>query len=154
MIRGGWLEWSLFVVCVVGVWVALSLTRSSIESERSARLEVPTEGLVCLEPVRDFGRVDTGQPLAHTFVFVNRSDRHEPFHCAQPFRNPSSLLVVDVCRGCHTLAQRFRHLGERPADHLCRVSMPSKQRSEELRRHVHPRRRVETEGKSRKDPLP
>ena len=66
------------LACGVGyaaLEVAAPLVAPDPASVADAAAEVPTDGLVCLDPVYDFGRVDTGRPLTHTFWLKNLSDR-------------------------------------------------------------------------------
>ena len=56
-------------------YVAAPVVGQSAAVEASPAAPIPTDGLVCLDPVYDFGRVDTGRPLTHVFRLKNLSNR-------------------------------------------------------------------------------
>ena len=64
----------LAISCGVGYGV-MELVVAPGMSESVAQHDHPTSGLVSLDPVYDFGRVDTGRPLTHTFWLKNLTDR-------------------------------------------------------------------------------
>ena len=77
MTRSRWVNLLLSGFAAVAAYAGMELAAPHLAAGPTVvePAAVPTDGLVALQPVHDFGRVDTGRPLTHTFTLTNLTDR-------------------------------------------------------------------------------